>query len=290
LGLLARDLLPCLAPPEELLARLRTIRPAVIWGYAGVVHRLATHMSAIDRRSIRPQLVVAGAETLSDAMRREVRQAFRCMVLDTYGSTEFLQIAVECPESGYYHVIDDSVVVEVLREGRAAAVGEEGELVATGLHSYAMPLVRYRLGDRVVRGPSACPCGAPFSTLAGLKGRAVDWFPLPGGGREHGFFFGMTIAARPWVRRFQVIQKEIDLLQINLAPYEQPGEGELEDIRRKIEEKIGPRVRLEITLVDDIAPGKNGKSPKYLPLRSTRRNRVVVDDGILLESATTTPH
>jgi phenylacetate-coenzyme A ligase PaaK-like adenylate-forming protein len=48
-------------------------------------------------------------------------------------------------------------VLEVLTGDRPAEEGEEGELVATSLFSYAMPFIRYRMGDMVVRGPTPCP-------------------------------------------------------------------------------------------------------------------------------------
>ena len=48
--------------------------------------------------------------------------------------------------------------------------------------SFAMPLIRYRLGDVATRGPDRCTSGAPFSTIRGIQGRMHDWFVLPGDG------------------------------------------------------------------------------------------------------------
>jgi phenylacetate-CoA ligase len=62
------------------------------------------------------------------------------------------------------------VVLEVLAAGGPAAVGEAGGAPLTGLHGFAMPFVRYLVGDIVVRGPVPCPCGAPFSTIAAIEG------------------------------------------------------------------------------------------------------------------------
>lgn len=39
------------------------------------------------------------------------------------------------------------MIVEVINDGRPVAIGEWDELVATGLHSFGMPFIRYRLGD-----------------------------------------------------------------------------------------------------------------------------------------------
>ena len=52
--------------------------------------------------------------------------------------------------------------------------GEDGacELVGTTLNNPAMPLRRYRTGDRVVPGDGRpCPCGRVFPTVAAVIGR-----------------------------------------------------------------------------------------------------------------------
>lgn len=116
-----------------------------------------------DRARIRPKLVVVGGETFTDDMRRRVREGFRANVYAAYTSHEFRNIAVDCPATGRYHVCDESVIVELLRDGRPVQVGEAREVVVTGLHSYAMPFIRYPLGDLAVRGPSPCGCGAPYA-------------------------------------------------------------------------------------------------------------------------------
>jgi phenylacetate-CoA ligase len=56
------------------------------------------------------------------------------------------------------------VLLEVLADGRPAAAGERGEVSVTLLHSYAMPILRYRLGHHATRG-GPCACGAPYSTI-----------------------------------------------------------------------------------------------------------------------------
>jgi len=64
-----------------------------------------------------------------------------------------------------------------------AADGERAEIVVTGLSDDAMPLVRYRLGDYVVKDKDErCACGTYFSTLRHIEGRESD--ALLGAGGE----------------------------------------------------------------------------------------------------------
>jgi phenylacetate-coenzyme A ligase PaaK-like adenylate-forming protein len=69
------------------------------------------------------------------------------------------------------HTCDEAALVEVVHDGRPAADGEQGDVVATALHSYAMPFIRYRLGDIVTRGEQSCACGLPFATIGTIQGR-----------------------------------------------------------------------------------------------------------------------
>ena len=86
-------------------------------------------------------------------------------VVDIYSCTEAGYLAFSCPEQGNLHVQAESVIVEVLdRAGKPCAPGEEGEVVVTPLLNFAMPLIRYAVGDRAVVG-EPCACGRGLPTL-----------------------------------------------------------------------------------------------------------------------------
>src|SRR5439155_22312675 len=60
-------------------------------------------------------------------------------------------------------------------------VTSEGELVATNLGRWGMPLVRYRTGDRVVASREPCSCGSPFlKVVGGIRGRVDDMITVRG--------------------------------------------------------------------------------------------------------------
>ena len=157
------------------------MQPDVLEGYATTVAAVADLMTAEDRGRLRLKFIAAGAEPLTPGRRRRIGAGFGARVYDLYGSEEFNLIAAECPQSGLLHFCEGSVLVEVLRDGHPVEAGEEGEAVITALHSYAMPMLRIALGDKVRKGPALCPCGAPFGTLEGVEGREDPLFPLPDG-------------------------------------------------------------------------------------------------------------
>ncbi|MDA1314968.1 MAG: hypothetical protein O2968_16685, partial [Acidobacteria bacterium] len=182
----------------------------------------------------------------------------------------------ECPETGLYHVCDNSLIVEVLRNGRPVGEGETGELVGTALHSYAMPFIRYRLGDVVTRGPASCPCGAPFSTLGRIQGRLIDRFPLPDGSSIHPFQIEVLLEGQGWIRRFQIIQETKESFRISIVARGVPVPQQVRTVEGLLRESLGPGVQVKIDLVDQIPP--SSASGKFYPYLQMDRQRALAGD------------
>ena len=119
--------------------------------------------------------VIANAEPLRAAQRRNIEAAFRCPVRETYGLSEIVAAANEC-EHGAMHLWPAAGVLEILDDGRPVAAGAAGELVSTGLMNPDMPLIRYRTGDRCSLGAEQadCPCGRTLPLLGSIEGRCDD--------------------------------------------------------------------------------------------------------------------
>ena len=130
---------------------------------------------------IAPRTVFSTADVLDQNSRQLIESAFDVRVTDLYGAYEFGHIAWECPQHAGYHVNTESVVLELLKDGRPASPGEAGEVVATSLNSYAMPFLRYRLGDLCSPSHRPCPCGRGLPLLELVQGRSNDAIRLPDG-------------------------------------------------------------------------------------------------------------
>lgn len=156
-------------------------------------------------------------ETLTDDLRARCKETFGAEVVDVYSSQECGYLALECPRSGLYHVMSESVLLEVLDpHDRPCREGEIGELVATVLHNFASPLIRYRLGDHAQAGP-LCPCGRGLPTLKRIHGRSRNLVRLPDGTRHWplvGFYEYREVAP---VRQFQAIQYGLNAIELRLV-------------------------------------------------------------------------
>ena len=98
------------------------------------------------------QVGIFGAEPWTNAMRKEIEQAFDMHAVDIYGLSEVMGpgVSMECVESkDGLHIWEDHFFPEIIHPetGEPVADGETGELVFTSLTKEAFPIVRYRTRD-----------------------------------------------------------------------------------------------------------------------------------------------
>jgi phenylacetate-CoA ligase len=260
LGLLPSSHIDCLQAVEDIARDLARMAPDVVTGYPGVLTEVASLWLDLPERTRNPRVVFFGGEVGTPAMRARIRQGFEAPVFGIYGSQEFNLLGWECGVTGEMHVCDDNVIVEILRDGRPAAVGESGDVVVTGLHGYAVPYIRYSLGDTATRGDEQCRCGAPFSTLRDLRGRTMDYCVLPGGRKMHHWeLIPMAFWDMPWHRRYQLVQETAERFALRVIAERKPPPSDLEMLTSQIRRALGPGAEFRIDLVDDLAFAESGK-------------------------------
>lgn len=158
--------------PVEAIAWMRRFSPNVVissCSYLAAITRQAQHAG------YRPKLdrVLLGGETLTADRRTLFEEYWRAEVLDSYGSTEIGGgQTLALPECTAFNLNDLHLVTEIIDPDTGLAA-DEGELVFTTLLREAMPLLRYRSGDR--GRWSKCPCGLPFQAIQ-IEGRTDDMF------------------------------------------------------------------------------------------------------------------
>jgi len=204
-----------LQPTEALVAELNALAPTVIATYPSVAAMLAEERLA-GRLTASPQEIWTGGEDFSVTMRRFVRKALGCPVANSYGASEFLSLAFECPE-GRMHLNSDWAILEAVDEkGHAVPAGEAGATtLLTNLANHVQPLIRYDLGDRVTLHDEPCHCGSPLPVIE-VRGRCDDTLRL--GGPP-----GRAVAVPP-LALSTVLEDDADLFDFQLV---QQGRREL---------------------------------------------------------------
>jgi phenylacetate-CoA ligase len=240
--------------------------PQVLVSYPGVLAELAREIPEGQLRALGLDLIVASGEVLTPAIEEQVSAAFSARVTATYASSEFFWMGGRCRDTGQYHVVDDSVILEVINDqGLPAEPGEEGEVVGTALHSFAQPLLRYRIGDRAIMGDAptlgavGCACGSPFSTLRSVIGRSLDFVTLPGGRRVHAYELTIPLrSSAPFIDQYRVIQDSTHQIRIVFVPNREPTDAETAALVMQLSAAI-PGLEIVFERVAHLPRGVNGK-------------------------------
>ncbi len=140
------------------------------------------HKVGLDPRESSLQVGIFGAEPWTDAMRREVEEAFDMHAVDIYGLSEIMGpgVASECVETKDGPVIwEDHFLPEIIDPvtGQVLPDGEMGELVFTTLTKEGLPMVRYRTRDltRLLPGTARS-----MRRIEKITGRSDDMIILRG--------------------------------------------------------------------------------------------------------------
>jgi phenylacetate-CoA ligase len=251
------DLTPALL--DRALRRLSQSKPPVyVRGYASSVYELAQRAAEV-RWTGHVDAVFTTAEMLFPQQRARIEDSLRTRVFDQWGCRDGGISAFECDHHRCLHLAVENAVVEVIRDGRPASPGQSGEVVATDLFSYAMPIIRYKVGDWATMSSESCACGRGLPLVASVEGRVSGFLIGSDGRRIHGEFFSHVFWGTPWVRQFQVVQDDLSEIVVRIVPEPMPSKEAVEEVRALMQQQAGPHSTVRIEFVDDIPPGPMGK-------------------------------
>jgi phenylacetate-CoA ligase len=180
-GILNRSAIPFDLPLDKQVRLLQEIDANIIEGYPSRLTRVAHEVLRLGIQNIRPRVIFANSEKLTAGARATIKNAFEVEPVDVYESWEFGTVAWECPNHNGLHVNEDTLLVEVLKDGNPVGDGEQGEIVITDLFNQAMPFIRYATGDLAIRSRTGCGCGRTFKVLREVSGRVTDRLLLSDG-------------------------------------------------------------------------------------------------------------
>jgi len=208
------------------------------------------------RRDLKMKVVITNAEPLFDHQRRTIAEAFQCPVRETYGMTELVAAASECP-AGRLHQWPEIGWVEVLEDNQPVAKGDAGDFVCTGLLNPDMPLVRYRVGDRgrLSADDRRCACGRTLPSIQRVEGRSNDMLVTADG--RSVYWLNPVFYDVP-VREAQIIQDRLDHVRVRFVAASGFGREAGLCIVRRLQERLGPVV-VSLEQIDELPRGPNGK-------------------------------
>jgi len=262
--------------------RINTFRPLQILAYAESIYQFSRFIEGENLKVYSPKAIMSEAGTMFPHMRETIERVFKAPVFNCYGSREVGDIACECDQHMGLHISVPTHYVEVLRkDGSPAEPGELGEVVVTSLTNYAMPLIRYRIGDMAIWADEPCSCGRSWPLLAEVTGRVTDAFAKRDGGvvvPEYFIHLIGVVLNTGWIHKYQIIQEDYDSVRVLLVPQESAEDlqerhsEEISEIAEKIRLVMGEACQVNFEFVEDILPTASGKY-RYTISKVTNRTR-----------------
>lgn len=203
--------------PTTQISIIERIKPEVVDGYSSSLLLLAKEVEKKGLKTIMPRFLLGGAELTDNISRGYIEEVFKAPFYDRYATVELERMAWQCPAKRY-HIDADTVILEFVgKDGEGISAGERGEIVCTSLFNYAMPFIRYAIGDIGIPSDEECPCGRTFPLMKVIEGRKDSLIILPEGRLLSPRTF--TIAMRMFrfykhINQFRMIQRKTNLFEI----------------------------------------------------------------------------
>ena len=167
----------------ELMQDLGTTAIACTPSYFLHIMEVAEKMGISIRNDTQLKVGIFGAEPWSLETRKRIEDNTGINAYDIYGTSEISgPLFTECYEKKGIHVWGDMFLTEVIdpKTGEHVPDGERGELVFTTLHKFALPLIRYRIGDLSIMTNEPCECGRTHPRIMRILGRTDDMLIIRG--------------------------------------------------------------------------------------------------------------
>lgn len=222
IGLFRREIIPASLPLKRIKEIILEEKPDGLVAYPVYLRDLIASLNQEELTAIRKHLkiIFTESEMLSPSHRQLIESSFGVEIFDDYSAYETLSITFECAHHRH-HVVEDRLYLEIVDdEGKPVKEGEEGNIVLTSFMEKAMPLIRYKIGDRGILSREPCPCGRTFKTLRLTQGRSEDYILLDNGEKIYSATILHMAAQLKGVREVYVYQDATGEVTIYYVPLE----------------------------------------------------------------------
>lgn len=200
--------------------KLKAYNPKFIQAYPSAISLLAKYINENDIHNL-PNIkaILCGSENLIPMQRKLLEETFNTKVYSWYGLTEKVVLAGECEVSNHYHIFPEYGITELIDENGKTITSGTGEIVGTGFNNYAMPLIRYKMGDVGVLSNKKCECGREYPLFERIEGRIQEMVITKNNTTMtlNPLFFDQHMEAYSNINEFQVIQEKKGELILNIV-------------------------------------------------------------------------
>ncbi len=248
------------------------VRPSYMVSYASMLRPLAER--TLERGvKLRLERIISRGGVVDDELWPLCQKAFGARLVDQYGANEIGQIACQCPHCDAYHVNSEAVLVEILDdEGTPVAPGQSGRVVLTPFYNYAMPFIRYEIGDYAEVASAGSQCNIALPRLSRIAGRYRNNFTLSD---------GRIIFPNPPMSGFrkyfaykqlQVVQTGYDELEVRYVPADADSPADEAGLERWLQKELDSNFSVKLIATSTIPALPSGKFEDFISLVEPRQS------------------
>lgn len=203
--------------------------------------------------------VLLTSETLFQAHRQTIVEAFNCKIFDFYGVAERVCYIHTC-DHGSYHIIPEYGLTELIPSDNPAS--NKCKIIATGFWNTTMPFIRYDTGDIAVKSDRSCSCGRAFPVIKSILGRECDVIRTPSGTVLGASILTALVYVVCGANHFvesQIIQDAPDHITLAYVSTKNCSSEYLSDLKKRIIELIPNDLKLSLREVEAVKRTQSGK-------------------------------
>ena len=268
IGIYAQTCVSLFENSDKKIAKIEAAKPQILDGYSGSLVILAKEVKRRNLKSIKPKLVFGNAEVIDRKSRNFIEDIFNAPYCDQFGCAEIDRSAWQCLNREGYHMDIDSVITEFIgKDDLPISSGEHGEIAYTSLFNFAMPLIRYKIGDVGITSSNQCSCGNNLPLMDLVEGRRDSFLMLPNNRIVSPFAINLEASTFKYfseIDQYHIRQKTIDQLEVYLKVSDSSIDRQLiaeefEAALRKMLKIQGTDVRIRTNFVENLEFTSGGK-------------------------------
>lgn len=240
---------------------VKSKKDPVLAGYASSLYVLAQFAEKMGEQ-LHFKTAISWGDKLFPHYRRQIERVFGTKVHETYGSAEGLMMGAQ-KDLDHMYLMNQNVFFELVDDdGNDVKEGEMGHVIVTSLNAFAMPLIRYRIGDlarMLPRDQYPVKRSMDYPIIEKVIGRDTDLVRTPGGKVLVVHSFTGIFEHIPEISQFRITQEKLSGIKVEFVPGEGYHEQLLDKIREKLDENIREPFEVEFIERNQIPPSASGK-------------------------------